>query len=67
MKNKNLEGLKRKAERYYILYYKEADKYDCGLSLAENISPTMVQYKTAFNEIMDELAKIDPSAPDFRL
>ena len=67
MDTKKIENLKRQAEKHYIVYFKLADNYSCGLSLGEHISPEMVHHKTEFNRIMDELAEIDPTVPDFRL
>lgn len=67
MSKQKIENLKRQAEKHYIVYYKIADNYSCGLSLVEHISPEMIHHKMEFNRIMDELAKIDPTVPDFRL
>jgi hypothetical protein len=67
MNTQKIKKLKKEAEKHYIIYYNIANNYSCGLSLAEHMSPEMLNHKTEFNRIMDELAKIDPLVPDFRL
>lgn len=67
MENSNIKKLKKEARKHFLAYRDAAKPYDCGLSLMEYISPTLIYHKTEFNKIMDELAKIDPLIPNFRL
>lgn len=66
-KEKEIEKLKKEAKKHLLAYIKVVNEYDCGISLIENISSTVVHHKEEFNKIMDKLAVIDPAAPDFRL
>ena len=65
--NLELERLKRKARKIYKKYLIESDKFDCGNSLAEHISPKIYELKQKFNKIMDKMEMIDPYAPNGRL
>lgn len=65
--NSKIDRLKKEAKKHFTEYYGIASNYNCGLFLAECISPDLVYHKTEFNKIMDELAKIDPSVPTARL
>jgi hypothetical protein len=62
-----IEKLKKDARKHILAYDAIAEYYSCGLSLAEHISSEMFHHKQEFNRIMDELAKLDPKAPTFRL
>ncbi len=66
-KSRKIESLKNKARKYYLAYHNACDRFSCGASLAEEISPEVSQNKMKFNETMDSLAKIDPATPATRL
>jgi hypothetical protein len=59
--------LKGDARRAYEKYNRILDRFDCGASFAEEISPELYKAKTDFNKAMDSLAKLDTNAPKFRL
>lgn len=59
--------LKAQAKRHLQAYDGLCAQLDCGMGLAEVISPQVLANKLEFNRIMDELAKIDPTTPKSRL
>ena len=61
-----IQLLKAKAGYHYNQVYKELDRYDCGLNLALSINSTLLSHAVKFNEIMDNLEKLDPTCPKFR-
>jgi hypothetical protein len=63
----DIEKLKKEARKHILRYNAIAEEYSCGLALAEHISFAMRFHKEEFNRIMDELAKLDPETPKFRL
>lgn len=62
-----IPALKAAASSHYKSYCNAVDRLSCGASLGEHISSDAAKHKQRFNEIMDELSKIDSSCPDFRL
>lgn len=64
-----LAQLKSKAKGFYKDYYYEWDHDDRhgGAQIAEMVNPRLASAKENFNTTMDEINKLDPSAPDFRL
>lgn len=58
-----LNVLKRKAKRLHHQLNQEYD-LDCGAVLTEYIRPSIIDKRKEFNEVWDELRKIDPSAPE---
>lgn len=59
--------LKFTARKAYRLFYEELDRYDCGIELAKEVNPRIAEAARDFNEAMDQLARIDPTAPKVRL
>ncbi|MCU7845320.1 MAG: hypothetical protein KZQ93_15935 [Candidatus Thiodiazotropha sp. (ex Monitilora ramsayi)] len=66
-KTLTIPALKLAASDHYQAYHREKDAYDCGHSLAEEVSPKMAHHKRRFNELMDKLADLDPECPGVRL
>jgi len=64
-KEKQIQKLKERAKGYYLGAMD--NPYDCGYSLLGNISTHNINMKTKFNEIMDQLAELDPNTPKTRL
>jgi hypothetical protein len=64
---RQINQLKKAARHHYEAYRAATSHLDCGATLAEHIRPDAAKHKDAFNNTMDELAKLDPSAPAFRL
>lgn len=64
---RKIASLKREARLQYNIYTRARNNMDCGAAMAEHISRDVSTAKNSFNEIMDELAKIDPSTPNSRL
>ena len=62
-----IPALKLLARKHYEGYQRERDSLPCGKALAEHISSSVIEHKTAFNETMEKLAAVDPSCPKFRL
>ena len=61
--------LKSTAKNLYISYHKMFERldYDCGGTLAEYITPELYMIRKKFNETMDKLSALDPSAPKGRM
>lgn len=62
-----IQRLKRKARSHYKAYHRELDSMSCGKHMAEQMNPRVYEHKNAFNNTMDELAKLDPDCPKERL
>ena len=62
-----IERLKRKARRQNIKATTIPDNMDCGIHMAEIIRPDIAIARINFNNIMDELSTLDPTAPNTRL
>jgi len=67
LKQLEITILKTAAKKHYNAYHDALDNYSCGAGLAEHISPSVRTHKRKFNNAMDKLSKIDPSAPTTRL
>lgn len=67
VKSARIVRLKARARSQYLSYFYELDKMDCGIHMAEMMNPRVAQCKAAFNQTMDELAKLDPNCPTKRL
>ena len=57
-KKRKINKLKKKATAWYEFYNGVADSYDCGLTLAEHLSPRLRLAKHSFNEALEELAEL---------
>lgn len=64
---KKIRKLKKKARSAYIAYRSSGDGLSCGGNLAAYINKDVYKYAKEFNDILDELAKIDPDTPKDRL
>lgn len=64
---KRIQKLKRIAKKNFLEYHSLLDNFSCGAHLAETISLRVSTAKINFNEAMDELQKIDPLVPLYRL
>jgi len=51
---------KRRLRIAYQRYIRERVDMDCGISLAETISPHLVHLRDRCNHLLDQLAKLDP-------
>ena len=61
------EILKRKLKRAYTSYGSRVSEFSCGANLAAHISLDVAQGARKVNDILDELAKIDPDTPKDRM
>jgi hypothetical protein len=59
--------LKSLARQHYIAYQNTVEGMSCGRALADHVSALARSHADKFNDIMDKLAKIDPSTPTSRL
>lgn len=59
--------MKKQARKHYIAYCLAIERLDCGAHLAKIISTDVAASANAFNGVMDQIAKIDPTAPKTRL
>lgn len=60
-------SLKKKARKALARWRAESAGVDCGAEMLCAINPRASQARRDFNAAMDELAKLDPACPDFRL
>ena len=67
MKSFRIWRLKRQARHAYFAYQNVINSYSCGALLAGHISAQAANAKVKFNQVMDALAILDPTAPDTRL
>jgi len=59
--------LKFRAGKHYRAYHAACDNLPCGRSIAEVVSSKVMEHKRKFNQLMDELAALDPECPTTRL
>ena len=62
-----IESLKRQARKQYLIATELPSHLDCGRHMAEHIRPDIAVARLKFNELMDDLSKLDPTAPEMRL
>ncbi len=60
---KEIEKLKAKAKKSYLLYENMMEPYDCGSNMAEFINPTIKQVRLEYEEAMAKLRVMDPNHP----
>lgn len=66
-KDAQIQKLKAKLRKYYLQYHNALDGLDCGKTLGEYVSSRATRAKCAYNEVIDELVKLDPEAEKYRL
>lgn len=54
--------LKAEARRLYLSMHSQYGDFRCGAHLAEFIRPGLAKQRARFNEVMAELATLDPEA-----
>lgn len=59
-----ISWLKRKLAKLYREHLRAMSGYDCGYELAGEISLRISQIRSEFNDIADELKRIDPECPE---
>lgn len=65
--NIQITRLKREARQYLAQYRAIADEADCGHQILQTVSLRASVLASRFNETMEQLAKIDPETPSYRL
>lgn len=63
LRSKEIQKLKGQYCKYYNLYMNRLAEYDCGVTLAEEISGDLVRWKYKINEIVKKLRLIDTTCP----
>jgi hypothetical protein len=58
--------LKARLKREYTRYQSLKFRYDCGEALTKHINPEFEGVIQSLNGTLDELAKLDPTAPKIR-
>lgn len=64
---RSIYPLKISARLAYREYRAMLSHYDCGIELAKYLNPDIELKRREFNDLMDEIAKLDPNAPKERL
>lgn len=66
-KEEKIDRLQRQLRRAYKSYVRDLDEFSCGANLAAAISLRVATGARKVNDLLDQLAKLDPDTPKDRM